>query len=183
MGMIRVSDEVEGRLKAVADGRSMNSVIEKMLAYCSSPDGFCSAPQADVSYEPYLLEQINKRFDELKALIEDTTVDRLSNRLSGRNSSASHQDPIVKQALLRTDIDWYIVQELVFEFLDEKAPEWFPGMAKAVHNMDDDVNCFTKDEVLYFENSITGSVWPVLHVSPRVDKFLAEKIEGGINVA
>ena len=76
--MIRVSDQVEERLKEVADGRSMSATIEKMLAYCSSPEGFCPAPQDTGSYEPYLLEQMNKRFDELKALIEDTTVDRVA---------------------------------------------------------------------------------------------------------
>lgn len=74
MGMIRVSDKVEARLKEVADGRSMNATIEKMLAYCSSPDGFCPTPQADErgarNYEPYLLEHLDERLDKLESMIE-----------------------------------------------------------------------------------------------------------------
>lgn len=69
MGMIRVSDKIEARLKEVADGRSMNAVIEKMLAYCSSPDGFCPTPQADTSYEPYILEHLDERLDKLESMI------------------------------------------------------------------------------------------------------------------
>lgn len=70
MGMIRVSDKVETRLKEVADGRSMNATIEKMLAYCSSPDGFCPTPQAeDRNYEPYLLEHLDERLDKLESMI------------------------------------------------------------------------------------------------------------------
>lgn len=77
MGMIRVSDKVESRLKEVADGRSMNATIEKMLAYCSSPDGFCPVPQADdraaAHYEPYLLEHLDERLDKLESMIEGAT--------------------------------------------------------------------------------------------------------------
>lgn len=165
MGMIRVSDDIERRLKEVADGRSMNSVIEKMLAYCSSPDGFCPTPQADTSYEPYLLERINERFDELKSLIEDTTVDRVAGR-------KDPMDPVLKQALARQDLDWEPVQELIYEFLEEKAPEWLPGSYAGVRQMEDTPVCYIKDDVLYFENEITGSYHPVLRVSPRVRQFL-----------
>lgn len=71
MGMIRVSDVVEARLKEVADGRSMNSVIEKMLAYCSSPDGFCPTPQEGArDYEPYILEHLDERLDKIESMIE-----------------------------------------------------------------------------------------------------------------
>lgn len=71
MGMIRVSDKVEARLKEVADGRSMNATIEKMLAYCSSPEGFCPVPQeGGRNYEPYILEHLDERFDDLETLIK-----------------------------------------------------------------------------------------------------------------
>lgn len=75
MGMIRVSDKVESRLKEVADGRSMNAVIEKMLAYCSSPDGFCPVPQAGgraEGPEPFALskEYLDERFDKIESMIE-----------------------------------------------------------------------------------------------------------------
>lgn len=74
MGMIRVSDKVESRLKEVADGRSMNATIEKMLAYCSSPDGFCPVPQeGGRNYEPYILEHLDERLDKLESMIEGAT--------------------------------------------------------------------------------------------------------------
>ena len=124
-----------------------------------------------------LEEYLDKRFDKLEALIEDTTVDRVAN-------SGGRVDPAVKQALARQDIEWPIVQELIYDFLDEKSPEWFPGAYQGIHNMDVDVDCYIKDGILYFEVPTVGTYWPVLHISPRIDQFLSEKIEGRIhNVA
>lgn len=65
MGMIRVSDSVEGRLKEVADGRSMNATVEKMLAYCSSPEGFCVVKEAGADDREYF----EAKFDRLEELI------------------------------------------------------------------------------------------------------------------
>ena len=70
MGMIRVSDKVESRLKEVADGRSMNATIEKMLAYCSSPDGFCPVREAGAESER---EYFDERFNKLESMIEGAT--------------------------------------------------------------------------------------------------------------
>lgn len=70
MGMIRVSDKVEARLKEVADGRSMNATIEKMLAYCSSPDGFCPVREAGAESEK---EYLDSRFDRLEDMIRSAS--------------------------------------------------------------------------------------------------------------
>ena len=162
MGMIRVSDDVEKRLKEVADGRSMNSVIEKMLAYCSSPDGFCPAPQADSSYEPYLLEQINKRFDKIESMLDDTLVDRV----------ATHSP----QSFPETHIEWPVIQDLFYDFLDESSPEWFTGVYNQVRELNVDLDCYVKDNVLY-TNDAYGKKQPLLRITPRVQEFLDTHID------
>lgn len=165
--LIKLSDAVGEALaqRAAEDNLSMAGEVAKLLSVVELPP------------RPVGTEYLDKKFDELKSLIEDTAVDRLNS--GGRNfSSTSYQDPIVKQALLRTDVDWPIIQELIYDFLNEKDSEWFPGMYEAVHEMNDVPKCFTKNSILYFD--ITGNPFPVLRVSPRVDQFLADRIEGSL---
>lgn len=165
MGMIRVSDEVEGRLKEVADGRSMNSVIEKMLAYCSSPDGFCPAPQADgrgaAQYEPYLLEHLDERLDKLESLIEDTTVDRVA---GGPIKSAA-------PGTVKIYVPWGAARELFFEFLPDDAPEYIGSASEVIHQADDEFPVFIQDDRLWTED-FYGAKSPILNISPRVKQFL-----------
>lgn len=158
MGMIRVSDEVESRLKEVADGRSMNSVIEKMLAYCSSPDGFCPTPQ-EGSYTPLFLEKIFERFDELKSLIEDTTVDRVA----GPIKSAA-------PGTVKIYVPWDTARELFFEFLPDDAPEYIGSASGQVHQADE-FPVFIVDDKLWTEDYY-GMKTPILNISPRVQQFL-----------
>lgn len=164
--MIRVSDQVETRLKEVADGRSMNATIEKMLAYCSSPDGFCPTPQADTSYEPYLLEQMNKRFDELKSLIEDTTVDRVAG------------PKVVAPGTSKVYVPWDVARELFYEFLDEKSTEWRPNVYNILQDTDDALNCYIQDGYICVDDHY-GKQHLLVQVSPRVEEFL-KKVEPSI---
>lgn len=162
MGMIRVSDQVETRLKEVADGRSMNSVIEKMLAYCSSPDGFCPAPQAGArDYEPYILEQMNKRFDELKSLIEDTTVDRVDGPIKSVSGT------------VRIYVPWDVARKLLYEFLPEDASEFIGSASEAIRQTDDEFPVYIQDDKLWTED-FYGAKSPILNITPRVTQFLKE---------
>lgn len=164
--MIKLTDEIGGLLEkqAAKDHLSMAGEVAKLL---SAGSGDLSSVIGKLDY---LENHIDKKFSELKALIEDTAVDRVDG--GGRG-------------VPRIDIEWEIVQELIFEFLDEHSSEWLPGVYQAVHNMDDTpAACYTEDGFLWFEQPITGQKAKVLEVSPRVDQFLAEKIEGRIrNVA
>lgn len=168
MGMIRISDEIEKRLKEVADGRSMNSVIEKMLAYCSSPDGFCPTQQASENVFgklEYLGGYIDKKFDELKALIVDTTVDRLSATRGARRDPA-----------LKTYVDWEIMQDILFDFLDEGAPEWVNKSAyEGVHESSDldTAKFLVQDDCIYIESTYSKAA--ILNLTPRLKQYLAEK--------
>lgn len=158
MGMIRVSDEIEQRLKEVSDGRSMSATIEKMLAYCSSPDGFCPVPQ-EGSYTPLFLEKIFERFDELKALLEDTSVDRLA-RVQKK------KDPI--------SIDWPDVQYLMFELLEEDAPEWTCKEASKGAHESSELEALTwlADEDFIYTTNGTRTNW--LTITPRIKSYLGE---------
>lgn len=159
--MIRVSDEVEQRLKGLADGRSMNSVIEKMLAYCSSPDGFCPTQQAD---NP--LERFEKKLDEIKTLIEDTTIDRLATRTRG-----ARRDPALK-----TYVDWEIMQDILFDFLDEGAPEWVNKSAyEGIHESSDldTAKFLVQDDCIYIESTYSKAA--ILNLTPRLKQYLEKK--------
>lgn len=167
---IKLTDRVAEKLaqRAEEDNLSMAGEVGKLLEGGGGENSILNSTlDSIIGKLDYLENYIDKKFNELKALIEDTTVDRVSG-----GGGRSYQDPAVRRALARKDLEWEPVQELVYDFLDEKSPEWFPGAASAVRNMDIDVNCYIKDEVLYFENSITEESFPVLHVSPRVQEFL-----------
>ena len=163
--MIRVSDQVESRLKEVADGRSMNATIEKMLAYCSSPDGFCPTPQADTSYEPYLLEQMNKRFDKIESMLDDTLVDRIEAHKTGGRGEKVY-------------IPWEVARELFYEFLDEKSTEWRPNVYNILQDTDDALNCYIQDGYICVDDHY-GKQHLLVQVSPRVEEFL-KKVEPSI---
>lgn len=156
MGMIRVSDEIEQRLKEVSDGRSMSATIEKMLAYCSSPDGFCPVREAGTEN---LVDYIDERFDELKALLEDTTVDRLA-RVQKK------KDPI--------NLDWPDVQYLMFELLEEDAPEWTCKEASRGAHESSELEALTwlaDDDFIYTTNGARTN-W--LTITPRIKSYLGE---------
>lgn len=158
MGMIRVSDQVEKRLKEVADGRSMNATIEKMLAYCSSPEGFCPVPQeSQTNYEPYLLEQMNKRFDKIESMLDDTLVDRIeAHKTVGAGEFRG--------------IEWPQIQDLYSDFPDER--EWEPGVRKMWGEADslDLCSYFTDGKYLYLENY--GNKTKIMKMTPKLEEYL-----------
>lgn len=168
MGMIRVSDQVESRLKEVADGRSMNATIEKMLAYCSSPDGFCPVREArgDFGKMEYLGGYIDKKFEELKALIVDTTVDRVAGL------------KVVSPGTSKVYVPWNVARELFYEFLDEKSTEWRPNVYNILQDTDENLNCYIQDGYICVDDHY-GKQHLLVQVSPRVEEFL-KKVEPSI---
>lgn len=162
--MIRVSEEVEKQLKALADGRSMSATVEMLIK------GAGNTADNMFSLTKEFMGHVDEKFDELKSLIEDTMVDRV-------DSGGPRKQP---QEFV--SLEWPDVQELLYEKMKESDPEWFPGAYKGVtEEMQGDPICFSKDGVLYV--SLSGSDIPVLKITPRVDAMLAEIIEGNINVA
>lgn len=68
MGMIRVSDEVESRLKAISDGRSMSATVERLLAV-GAPDGVLASVRSELPSKEYF----DQRFDDLDDKIRRAT--------------------------------------------------------------------------------------------------------------
>lgn len=156
MGMIRVSDEVEARLKGVADGRSMSVTIEKLL-----DGGETRGAGVDTSY-------FDKKFEELKDLIEDTTVDRVAGG-NRRKSSSSSSIPV----------DYSVIRDLFYDFLEEDSPEWTCKEAARGAAEASDLDCrnWKTDGTLIFDESSAnnGQRLDWVKITPRVKEFLISK--------
>lgn len=161
MGMIRVSDEVESRLKGVADGRSMNATIDKLLAGGGGGD---SSIKTIIGKLDYLENYIDKRLSKLESLIEDTTVDRLAS--SGRSSGGRRE---------KKYIDFDIIRYIMYTLLDEDSPEWeSKTTAKYIYDyLSDDLICYEQDDYIYTENAHGYSKF--IKISPRVREALDEE--------
>lgn len=158
MGMIRVSDEVERGLKQIADGRSMNAVVARLLGEREA-EGIKAAVGGNLVTKEYF----DKRFDELKSLIEDTTVDRVNSGGPKNYVSGS----------VKVYVPWDVARELFFEFLPEDAPEYIGSVSETIQQTDDEFPVFIQDDKLWTED-FYGAKSPILNISPRVTQFLKE---------
>lgn len=155
MGMIRVSDKVEGRLKEIADGRSMSATVEMLIK------GAGNTADNMFSLTKEFTEHIDEKFDELKSLIEDTTVDRVNSGGPKNYVSGS----------VKVYVPWDAARELFFEFLPDDAPEYIGSASEAIHQADDEFPVFIQDDRLWTED-FYGAKSPILNISPRVKQFL-----------
>ena len=156
--MIKLTDEVGSLLEewAAKDSVSLAGEVRLLLDYRKRADGVTA---------------LEIKIDKIQSMLEDTLVDRID--------AHKTRDPINEKVY----IEWDIVQELFYEFLDEKSTEWRPGVYNEVSNLDDELNCYTQDGYLCVDDYY-GKTHQLVQVTPRVDQFLAEKIEGRIkNVA
>lgn len=144
MGMIRVSDHAEQIIKEKANGRTITATVDALLE-----GGGVST------------EYFDKKFDELKSLIEDTTVDRVA----GSGGRARGE---------KVYIPWEATRELFYEFLDEKATEWRPGVYDEVQNLNDDLSCYVQDGYICVDDHY-GKQHLLVQVSPRLKEFLNNK--------
>lgn len=152
MGMIRVSDEIEKQLKEIADGRSMTATVEMLLNN--------SGAEEPLDKLDYLESYIAKRFDKLESLFTDNLVDVVA---AGR---APKKDPI--------NLDWPDVQYLMFELLEDGAPEWTCKEASRGAHESSELDCLTwlvDDEFIYTTNG-TRTNW--LALSSRIKSYLGE---------
>lgn len=143
MGMIRVSDDAERKIKEMANGRTISATVDAILAG--------GAGGADFK------EYLDKKFDELKELIEDTTVDRVSGYSGGRSFSREKEY-----------LDWPVAQYILYEVCDEEnAPEW---VSKTIHNIVDQWNdefvIYVQDGFLWVQREYGSD--KLLRVSDRV---------------
>lgn len=166
MGLIRVSDEVEGRLKEFADGRSMSNAISSLLDGTNNSDNTTSVSLNE------LKEYIGKRFDEITSILDDTRVDRLDSSYSNRSKRNSYIGSKTNLVV----IDWPLMQEIMFDFLEVGAEEWLPGREGAARGSSDmDYGSYFSDGEIIFSDDMWGKTeW--LKVSPRISEFLSTHI-------
>ena len=149
MGLIRVSDYAEKQIKRMAaeTGRTVTSTVDTLLEGNSGGVDLIAA--------------VDKRFDELKALIEDTTVDRLDKARSSK--------------LLPSDITWEnCIQDVYFDFPDDD-PVWLPKVKEAWGESDSmDMAEFSSDGS-YIYDVTGGERMPVLNITPALRDYLKGK--------
>lgn len=149
MGLIRVSDAAEEKIKQMAaeSGRTVTSTVDVLVE---------GGGGVDTSY-------FDKRFDELKSLIEDHLVDALA------SGSGSKQAPGIPKYL-----KWSNVQYIMFELLeDDGAPEWIVSESMLDRIKNDtylDSATFTvKGDVVCINDS------PLIRITPRVREAIDEE--------
>ena len=162
MGLIRVSDHAEKVIREHSHGRTITATVDAILAGSVPPDGtemWKGQPASDDDLRDYL----DKKFDELKSLIEDTTVDRVA----GPIKSAA-------PGTVKIYVPWDVARELFFEFLPDDAPEYIGSASEAIRQADDEFPVFIQDDKLWTED-FYGAKSPILNVSPRVKQFLESR--------
>ena len=164
MGMIRVSDEVEQRLKAISDGRSMSATVE-MLMTNVGPDGRINTePVLSASNRDYF----DKKFEELLSAINDTAVDRLYTG-GGRAPRSSNLGS-------KEWVYWDQMQYIIFTH-DDDDPAWLVPEGAVFQFKNGDPTSYSyyiKDDVIYMENG--GRPTPLIKVTPEVQKAIDEKL-------
>lgn len=154
MGMIRVSDYAEEKIKRMAaeSGRTVTSTVDTLV------DGNSGGVDLIVAFD--------KKFDELKGFIADNLVDVVA----GINKGAQ-----------KTILKWAVVRELFYEKLDWDSEEWCSErMCEMAHEKEglDLEEWYIEDGFLKsnWPGEKAPSVW--LKVSPEVEKFLEDKMKG-----
>ena len=164
--MIRVSDYAERLIKEQANGRTISATVEALLA----GGGDSSQLASIIEKLDYLEQYVDRRFTKIESMLDDTLVDRIN--------AHKTRDPLNE----RVYVEWGVARELLYDFLDEKATEWRPGVYSALQSSDAELNCYIQDGYLCTDDHY-GKQHLMVQVSPRVDQFLANKIEENINVA
>ncbi len=151
--LIKLSDTVGETLaqRAAEANLSMAGGVANLLSVSELPPS-----PVDTSY-------FDRKFDELKSLIEDTTVDRVA---GGVGPQSSHE---------KTYIDWPIMQDVFFDFLEPHAPEWASSAAEEIiSNMDNPLECYIQDGQICADDSY-GHKSVILNLSTRLREFLTSK--------
>ena len=149
MGMIRVSDSAEEKIRALANGRTITATVDAILAENSS---------LDTSY-------FDKKFNELKSLIEDNLVDVVAAGNSHHPNSRFQDDDI---------LDWDVFRYIIFDLCrDDSSPEWVSqSVHDAMDNLNDPITTIVSDGYIWAVNDYGKS--KLLKVSPRIEEAIKE---------
>ena len=146
--LIKLSDSVGYSLskRAEEDGLTMAAEVAKLLATTEIPPH-----PTDTSY-------FDKKFDELKALITDTAVDRLATGSTGGGRGPGGKEWV----------PWDQMQYIIFTH-DDDNPAWIipEGAVFQFKNGDPTAYAyFIKDNVIFMES--VGRPEPLIKVTPEI---------------
>ena len=145
MGLIRVSDGVEERLKRASGGRSMSATIDSLL---DDRGGLEETP---------FVEYIDKKFEELKALITDNLVDVVA------QSNGGGRAPGEKEW-----VPWDQMSYIIFTH-DDDDPAWIIPASSVFELKNGDPTVYSyyvKDNTIFMES--VGRPEPLLKVTPEI---------------
>lgn len=150
MGMVRVSEEAEKRIKEMAarEGKTFTATVDSLLA------------TTDISARlDKMATYLEKKFEDLEAAIALTSVS---------SPSTSHK----RLTLKKTPIEYGVVRDLFFDVLEDNAPEWFPQAEDGAHASDslELAEWYTDGSIIYSEGLFGHCEW--LKVSDRVGNYL-----------
>ena len=159
MGMIRVSDHAEKIIKEQANGRTISATVDALIAGGGENSVNTDAILGKLDY---LEDYLDKRLSKLESLIEDTTVDRVSNVGPIRSAAPG---------TVKIYVPWNVAHELLYEFLPEDAPEFIGNASEQIRQADDEYPVFIQDNRLWTEDYYETKA-PILNISTRVQQFL-----------
>ena len=160
MGMIRVSDDVQEKLSAIADGRSMSATIEMLLSDQGAAD--FSETQFNSRMDK-LGVYLKEEFASLRELLEDTAVDRVERVVRPNYSSHSSTKTIPWDETMR---------ELTIEFSDNltEGGKW----QEEYGNMQDEFIYTCVGNTIYFQPPEDINKYPYMEVTPEIRKYVEE---------
>lgn len=154
MGLIRVSDDAEKKIKdlANASGGTITTTVDKIL---QSND---IATRLD-KMGAYL----KQRLDDLEAAFDGAVLSSVSSYSSRSRSNPRNANGVY--------VPWEVMQPLMFDELYE-GDEWLPGAEEAARSSDNLDMCsfFVRDGLIVSDDAWGKTSW--LQVSPRVKDYL-----------
>lgn len=160
MGMVRVSEEAEKRIKEMAarEGKTFTATVDSLLA---STD---IATRLD-KMGAYL----KQRLDDLEAALDGAV---LSNSPYSRSASSNVSSSPRSNSSYGTPVDWETLRDMWLDFLPYGAEEWLPGREETFRNSDNmDMGAYyIKNGLIVSDDTWGHADW--MKVSPRVKDYL-----------
>lgn len=157
MGMVRVSEEAEKRIKEMAarEGKTFTATVDSLLASMDI------ASRLDK-----MGKWLEKRFEDMEAnILAESAVSSYSPSSKSRSDSRSNSS-------YGTPVDWETLRDLWLDFLPYEAEEWLPGREEAFRNSDNmDMGVYyIKNDLIVSDDTWGHADW--MKVSPRVRDYL-----------
>lgn len=157
MGLIRVSDDAEKKIKdlANASGGTITTTVDKIL----QSNDIASRLDKMGAY-------LKQRLDDLEAAFDGAALSNSSYSRSASSSSRSNSS-------YGTPVDWETLRDMWLDFLPYEAEEWLPGREEAFRNSDNmDMGVYyIKNGLIVSDDTWGHADW--MKVSPRVKEYLS----------